>query len=530
MQNQGGRNRCRQWNVSCKSRHGTCQERKLVLGSEHLSRFLLAKLHFNSLVDKTTLYRLDEALDDLPRGNLALHQAYTTSMKRLQNQRPGFRRLAERTLTLLSCAERMLTVRELQDALSVRVGDTRLDAGRREFPSIIASACVGLVVVDDENGVVGLVHETTREYLVTHMCCIAPQDMSGSPGRDHEICNDMTNRMALKEAHRNLANICLTYLAFDVFESGKQWWPQESRAKRALDYPFYEYANHSWGYHARAAEDDMIVSDFLESEAKVLAASREVDASSRLEHVWAQQMTGLQLAAYFGLRNTAGKLLARGRDVNAVSQESPWTSLSWAARNGHEATVELLLQSGADTELAYLGLTPLSYAAENGHKAVVGMLLAYGAQTRSCHQDYQNVPLIRAIDSGHEAIYKLLVDKGGASLDLDDDRGRTPLCSAVRRGHRGIVEHLLRVGGVHLVRGPEPSHDRRSAFLSPLACAAAKGRWELAKLLLKNGADVEGGDHGRRKPLQLARIRKDEKMVRLLIEHGARDGAPLGPR
>jgi ankyrin repeat protein len=57
------------------------------------------------------------------------------------------------------------------------------------------------------------------------------------------------------------------------------------------------------------------------------------------------------------------------------------TPLPYAAGNGHEAAVGLLL----DTESVYddskdgHGRTPLSYAAEGGHNMVVGLLLAADA-------------------------------------------------------------------------------------------------------------------------------------------------------
>ncbi|OJJ83539.1 ankyrin repeat domain-containing protein, partial [Aspergillus glaucus CBS 516.65] len=51
------------------------------------------------------------------------------------------------------------------------------------------------------------------------------------------------------------------------------------------------------------------------------------------------------------------------------------TPLFWAARNGHEAVVNLLLEKGADTSTTDKdGRTPLFWAARNGNEAVVKLL------------------------------------------------------------------------------------------------------------------------------------------------------------
>jgi ankyrin repeat protein len=58
------------------------------------------------------------------------------------------------------------------------------------------------------------------------------------------------------------------------------------------------------------------------------------------------------------------------------------TSLSWAAWNGHEAVVKLLLATdGVDPDFkGTYGRTPLSWAAERGHEAVIRLLQAHDSQ------------------------------------------------------------------------------------------------------------------------------------------------------
>jgi ankyrin repeat protein len=51
--------------------------------------------------------------------------------------------------------------------------------------------------------------------------------------------------------------------------------------------------------------------------------------------------------------------------------------LSWAALNGQEAVVRLLLENAVDvaSKDAKYGRTPLPWAAENGHEGLVMLLL-----------------------------------------------------------------------------------------------------------------------------------------------------------
>ena len=98
------------------------------------SRFLLAQLYLDSLKDKTSVAEVKAALQELQkqsRGVLtegdALAQAYSHAMERIDGQLPGLRLLARKILSWITCAQRQLTVLELQHALAINAGDTELD-------------------------------------------------------------------------------------------------------------------------------------------------------------------------------------------------------------------------------------------------------------------------------------------------------------------------------------------------------------------------------------------------------------------
>jgi ankyrin repeat protein len=73
------------------------------------------------------------------------------------------------------------------------------------------------------------------------------------------------------------------------------------------------------------------------------------------------------------------KLLLETGKVDVDSKDKG--GRAWAARNGHEAAVKLLLEKGVDVESKdQRGRTPLLWAAR-GHEAVVEMPLEKGVVT-----------------------------------------------------------------------------------------------------------------------------------------------------
>jgi hypothetical protein len=99
--------------------------------SYKIARFLLARLHVDSLLDKRTKQEALSTLDKLSKGSTALGDAYGEATKRIDGQLPGDRSLARRALSWITYAERLLTTKELCHALAIKPGDKALNIRRR---------------------------------------------------------------------------------------------------------------------------------------------------------------------------------------------------------------------------------------------------------------------------------------------------------------------------------------------------------------------------------------------------------------
>lgn len=249
----------------------------------------------------------------------------------------------------------------------------------------IQSICGGLVIVDEQSGIVRLIHRTAHQYL------------------------EKTRDEWFPGAHVDIANTCVTYLSFNVFDTGFCQSDQDFEA-RLRAYPLSDYAAKYWGYHASEAnlkELDGIIA-FLKSDSKVLAACQAMMVSKSRSNghpdysqEFPKDWKAIHIAAYFGLSRAVMALLDKGADVDPKDMTGR-TPLLLAAKKGHEAVINVLLEKGADinsTDTA--GRTPLSIAAENGHDGVV--LLLHSEGTNANPKDTAGpMPLSFAVISGRK--------------------------------------------------------------------------------------------------------------------------------
>ncbi|KAH8691253.1 ankyrin repeat-containing domain protein [Talaromyces proteolyticus] len=535
-----------------------CEEIKNEITKVINGMFLLAQLHFDSIKTKKTPKKVKNALETLPTGVTAYSYAYKDAMERIKAQDTDSRELAEHVLSWIIHAKRPLIIAELQHALAVEVCEPEFD--KENLPQIedMVSVCAGLVTVDKDSKIFRLVHYTAQEYF------------------------ERTWSSWFPNAQTDITKICITYLSFNIFNKGF-CSSNEGFYERLRTNVLYDYAARNWGHHAYTAspEANELILSFLQNEAKVSSAHQAMMVNRNNQHMpreMPREVTGLHLAALFGLTNTIQALLEDGHDPDAKDTGGR-TPLLYAARSGHEEVVQLLLNGGADINAkgqgpgrdggnhyySYYDQTALMYAARNGHTVVVRLLLEKGADInakgsgdRNGDDDhYGQTALIYAISNGHEAVVQLLLSRGanvnaeegchdGDSVYFTEYEGRTALMCAVRNGNEAMVRLLLEYGarvntgehggsnGYGCYDNEHPTYYNRTALMY----AARNGHEAIVRLLLEAGADVNAEEDGSRyaagrnyedqhpnyngkTALMYAAINGHEAVVRLLLSSGA---------
>lgn len=120
-----------------------------------------------------------------------------------------------------------MTALELQHALAVEAGQRSLDVENLVDVDVLISVCGGFVTVGAESNIITFIHVTAAEYFK----------------------NQRKTRMATDQVA--IASTCLTYLCFDCFADGR-CANDEALQQRLKQYPFLDYASHSWGSHIQA--------------------------------------------------------------------------------------------------------------------------------------------------------------------------------------------------------------------------------------------------------------------------------------
>ena len=488
----------------------------------HGARFLLAQLHMDSLRDKASSKLIKKALGVLPKGSNALDLAYQGAMQRIEDQMEGFRVLAKQLLGWLTYSERLMTMKEVQHALAIEPGTSSFDEDNLGDVNEIICFCAGLVTVDEETQIIRLVHYTTQEYFKHN------------------------GDRILASAQQNIAISCLTYLLYETFEDG---WVYESemenlphwsifsnlyfREARAQKNPLLEYAARYWATHVSVCEQRNVkelMMVLIQDNRKVSSASQVmllVDGKDVLLDDIARTdsrspLSAMHVIAYLGYETLISELLDHG--FEADGQDSTHrTPLCWAAMQGHQAVVSLLLSQSHvnvnnyghfDNGFKHVpSTTPQNKAALYGRYKVVKPLIRREDMNVNLPDEYGRSPLSYAADLGNSTVAELLLTRRDIEVNSKNQYGDTSFSLAAIGGRRSTVKEPLKHNNIRV-------NSVNQRWQSPLAMAASRGHKNVVEALLGHPKiDVNTTDQQGKTPLMRAVRMGHKAVVELLLSH-----------
>lgn len=235
-------------------------------------------------------------------------------------------------------------------------------------------------------------------------------------------------------------------------------------------------------------------------------------------------------------REAIQQLLTEGADPN-VSQPDGATALHWAVHRADSVSVAALLDAGADVNATNrMGASPLFIAARNGDAALIAQLLEADANP-NLELHMGETALMSAARAGATDAIRLLVAAGADANVTEKSRQQTALMWAAAQGHSAAVNELIQAAADLEARSEvRPmlmfvDADNGGAFdqgvmenlggYSALLFAARNGNVEIAQLLLRAGADVDGVAGNGVSPLVLAAHSGQSDLALFLLEQGA---------
>ncbi|XP_071099034.1 uncharacterized protein, partial [Haliotis cracherodii] len=204
------------------------------------------------------------------------------------------------------------------------------------------------------------------------------------------------------------------------------------------------------------------------------------------------------------------KLLLPRFDINGRGNNS-WTSVMFAADNGGEHVVKLLVSQGADIRLRdEKNNSVLHLACFGGNISIVKYLLACSCTDINCLGSQGRTAIMITALVAKPALFELLLSKK-ADITLTDDDNNTVLHHACQGGNYSIVNILISKININT----SGKHG-----WTPVMVAAWAGRKDMFELLVKQNADLTLTDDYNDNVLHLACQGGSTAIVKCLVKLG----------
>lgn len=360
-----------------------------------MRRFLLVKLHMDSLAELDTPGPIHSRLEQLSADK---SETFRAVLGRIEKLKYSKRKIVSQVLSWLLCADRPITVDEVRHALAIDCTAGTFDDATVPPDHQLTSFCAGIVVIDQTQGVLQLVHDSIREHL-----------------RESSLLTE--------DPHGEISLQCLTYITLKRFEKSTTTDCNE----RLQNYPLFQYAADTWFAHFKKAKQKGPV------ERKVIELLRHGKAITLPSHLWdgefPEETGGLHACAYFGQESWAEELIGYGIPVDYVDWNGQ-TALHWAARMNQNAVLGLLIAHGAQTDVMDNEKnTPLHLAVSNNHEEAVRQLLQANANP-GIYNSKNFTPYRWAIKYQSRTLATVLAENR-VEVDIEDQQGWTPVKWAI---------------------------------------------------------------------------------------------------
>ena len=210
---------------------------------------------------------------------------------------------------------------------------------------------------------------------------------------------------------------------------------------------------------------------------------------------------------------------ACGQVEPGAAEIAAYGGLHAAAQRGDAARLVELLAAGADPQVRDgRGRTPLHVATFARRRDAIRVLARSGADLDALESDRYDAATIAAVADDEDTL-RLLLQLGASARQVTSRYDGTALIAAAHLGHDGVVRQLIAAGAPldHV------NNLHWTAVIESIVLGDGGPRHQATlRALLDAGASTRLADRHGRTPLELARSRGYEAMVRLLQAAGAR--------
>ena len=466
-----------------------------------------------------------KALGQLPSELAGL---YDIILSQIEQTEPYGQKVAIRTLCWLLCAQRLLSAEELIAAVCRLDDDISSDSDEDAESKPVGSPkddilrlCRNLIVFDSEQDIFRFAHQSVREYLMKLSRYTIVEQHALATERCLEIYLTKSLQHPITREGKRQNTILKPYAEI--------YWPVhykyvESSASVELKNKVLRFTDQIRGTLPPYVEwRSDIVQKYGNDSRWRMNDKLQLDLDDRLgiRIIWAASHpdTLLALASAFGFSSFLDAREPSSTSLNEsleIDYETN-TFLSFAAREGHNQVVQLLLDKGADVNTLE-GLA-LGEAALYGQTQILETLLDQGSIDTNDLPRYLMRALPNACSSGNVSTIRLLLERGADVIAPYEDGGNA-LTTASYHGYVEIVQLLLDlVADVNASVGD---------YGNALQRACASGHDLIIQLLLDHGADINASEREYGNALQAASMEGLYSIVQLLLDRGADINARSG--